>query len=492
LLTESILLSLGGGLLGIFVAAAGIRSLTLLLANGDPTFTLGAELDWRVLGFSLLVTLVAGILFGLAPAIQATKVDVVPALKETRGSNQANRKSRFGLRFGASQVLVIFQVAISLLLVAAAGLFVRTLINLHSVDLGFNRDKLLVFNVNAAQAGYKDAALLNFYADLQRRLASIPGVQNATVVDMPLVADSSSRTSITIPGRPDINGNTSRTNLLRIGPAFLETLQIPILAGRAITERDRDGAPAVGVVNDIFAKKYFPGQWPIGRHFTLGGPNNATDIEIIGVAKSTRYSSLKQEIPPVVYTSYLQSTKKRPLRRMYFELRTAGDPLALTETVRRMVHEVAPQVPVANVTTHSKIIDQTIVHERTFADLCACFGGLALIMACVGLYATQSYAVTRRTSEIGIRMALGAERAGVIWMVVREVLLLCAAGVLIGMGAVWETTTMLQSFLFGLKAHDAATLEVAAAILVVCAILAGYGPARRASRIDPMVALRHE
>ncbi len=230
----------------------------------------------------------------------------------------------------------------------------------------------------------------------------------------------------------------------------------------------------------------------------MGGisPSAATslgmDVEVVGVAKTARYNSLKQEIPPVVYLSYLQAPKTRPVQRAYFELRTAGDPLALATTVRQIVHEAGPQVPIANVTTQSKIIDQTIVHERTFADLCGCFGALALIMACVGLYATQAYAVTRRMGEIGIRMALGAERRRVVWMVVKEVLVLSAVGVLIGLVAVWETTTVLQSFLFGLKAHDPITFAAAAVILMICAILAGYAPARKASRIDPMVALRHE
>jgi predicted permease len=269
-------------------------------------------------------------------------------------------------------------------------------------------------------------------------------------------------------------------------------MQIPILAGRAIDERDRDGSQAVAVVNELFAKKYFPGVWPIGRHFTLGGSKNGMDLEIAGVARTARYESLKREIPPVTYTSYLQAPKTRPVRDMYFELRAAGDPLALANAVRRVVHEVGPRVPVANLTTQAKIIDETIVGERTFADLCACFGALALIMACVGLYATQAYTVTRRTNEIGIRMALGAERRRIVWMVVSEVVILSSVGVLIGLGVVWETTSLLQSFLFGLKAHDPATFELAAVILMACAILAGYAPALRASRIDPMVALRHE
>ena len=490
LLTESVLLSLCGGLLAIFVALAGIRSLTLLLGNGNPNFTLRADLDWRVLAFTFAVTVAAGLLFGTAPAIQATRVDVAPSLKEARISDIGRK--RFGFRLSASNLLVTFQIAVSLLLVTAAGLFVRTLQNLHSVNLGFNSDKLLVFNLNALQAGYKDATLTTFYAELQRRFALIPGVRSATLTELPLVANSSDSTRVTIPGLPVDAAKPLGTSYARVGPRFFETMQIPILAGRAIDERDNANAPVTVVVNEVFVKKYFAGLWPIGRHFQFGGRAFAVDVEIVGVARTARYNSLTREIPPVVYLSYLQAPKTRPVQHAYFVLRTTGDPLALANTVRRIVHEVGPQVPIANMTTESKIIDQTIVNQRIFADLCTGFGLLALIMACVGLYATQAYAVTRRTSEIGIRMALGAERRRIIWMVLREVLVLSSAGVLIGLCAFWQTTTVLESFLFGLKAHDAASFEAAAAILLLCAILAAYAPARRASRIDPMVALRHE
>jgi macrolide transport system ATP-binding/permease protein len=492
LLTESVLLSLWGGALGVFVGGIGIRALTWLLANGRENFTLRAQLDWRVLSFTLLAALVTGVLFGLAPAMQATRVDITPALKETRASKPRGRK-RFGIPFGLSHVLVVSQIAISLLLVAAAGLFVRTLENLHSVNVGFNRENVLLFNLNAAQAGYKDDALKNFYADLQRRFRSIPGVRNATLSHMPLVADSNSTTGVTIPGQPIAEGRGPSTAVMQVGPAFFETMEIPILAGRPIDEHDREGSATVAVVNQVFAEKYFHGDPPMGRHFSLGGrKQGAVDMEIVGLAKTARYSSLKREVPPVVYTSYLQATKLRPVEWMYFELRTAGDPLKLGETVRRIVHEAGPRVPVAEMTTQARRIDQTIVQERTFAELCTCFGVLALVMACVGLYGAMAYTVTRRTSEIGIRMALGAARRRIVWMVLREVLALAGVGLAIGFAAVWETTAFLKSFLFGMKPNDPLALGGAVAILIACAILAGYAPAWRASRIDPMVALRHE
>jgi macrolide transport system ATP-binding/permease protein len=491
MLTESLLLALSGATLGLAIAWLGIHFLTWLLANGNEDFTLRAELDWRVLTFTVLIALATGLLFGLAPAIQATRVDITPALKETRASAPRGRMRRFGIRFGLSHILVVTQIAVSLLLVASAGLFVRTLNNLQSVHLGFNSENVLLFSLNAAQAGYKGAALTGFYAELQRRFVGVPEVRGATLTDMPMVSDWMNSTGIVIPGMPKPAGRGPNTALTQVGPNFFETMQIPILVGRPIDERDREGGLSVAVVNEVFAKKYFPNESPVGRHFSLGG-KDPVDVEIVGLAKTARYNSLKRDVPPVAYTSYLQSEKNRPIEQMFFELRTKGNPLALADQVRRIVRDVSPNVPVADITTQARRIDTTISQERTFAELCTCFGVLALLMACVGLYGTMAYAVTRRTSEIGIRMALGAARAKIVWMILRQVLLLGALGVAVGLIAVWETTTFLKSFLFGLQPNDPTTLFGAALILAVCAILAGYAPAWRASRIEPIVALRHE
>ncbi|HEY6392765.1 MAG TPA: ABC transporter permease [Bryobacteraceae bacterium] len=494
LLTESVVLAFLSGIAGIGVAALCIRFLLLLLTNGNDNFTVKVGLDWRVLSFTLLIALVSGIFFGLVPALQATRVDITPALKETRASESHGKARRFGLRFGLSQVLVVAQIGISLLLVVAAGLFVRTVTNLHSVNLGFNAENILIFNLDATQAGYKDATLKQFYAELEQRFQSIPGVRSATSSDMPLVGGWSSNTGIAVPGiAPPPEGQRGpNTSIAGVGTTFFETMEIPIVAGRAIDKRDVDGAPAVCVVNQVFAEKFFHGQNPIGRHFRLGGKTNGMDMEIVGVARTARYNSLKREIPPVTYTSWLQTPKGRRLKEMVFELRATGDPLRLSNTVRQIVHQVGPQVPLADMTTQSRRIDQTILQERTFAELCACFGGLALLMACVGLYGTMAYAVARRTGEIGIRMALGATRRRVVWMVLREVVVLSTFGLLIGVGAAYQTTVFLKSFLFGVKPNDPLAIGASVAILIACALLAGYVPAFRASRIDPMVALRNE
>jgi macrolide transport system ATP-binding/permease protein len=487
LLTESILLAMTGAALGLLVAVWGIRSITLLLANGMEDFTLHAELNWGVLAFTCALALLTGILFGLAPAIQATKVNVTPALKETRASAPSARSHRISL----SRVLVTLQVALSLLLVVGAGLFVRTLSNLHSIELGFNEQNVLLFSVNARQAGYKEANLARFYDDLLRRFRGIPGVMDAGASQFSLVANYWNSTRLVIPGAQSATtGPKTETCILPVDPAFLQTMQIPVVLGSGIEERHMT-SPNVGVINEEFAKKFFEGGSPIGRRILLGDQAKQRDIEIIGVAKTARYNSIKEKTtPPLVYVPYTQDLAG--LGGMFFELRTAGDPLAMIPTVRRLVREANASVPVANVNTQTAQIDQTISKERTFGQLCASFAVLALIIACIGLYGTMAYTVARRTGEIGIRMALGAERAGIIAMVLREVFALAAAGIAIGLGLAWATTRFVESFLFGLKHNDPFVLSLAVATLAGAAILAGYAPARRASRVDPAVALRHE
>jgi len=493
LLTESIMLALLGGVAGVGVGALGIRFLGLLLNSGASDFPLQASLDWRVLAFTLAIALVTGILFGLAPAVQSTRVDVTPALKESRASAVRTRTRRFGIPFGLSHILVVSQIAISLLLVAGAGLFVRTLANLHSVNLGFNSENILLFSLDAGRAGYGIQGK-PLYLGLRQRFLAVPGVTGATMTSVPMVAGTSDGTDVSIPGipKPPEGQRGPNTSYTQVGPSFFETMQIPILVGRALNERDVQSTQKAAVVNEVFAGKYFAGVNPLGRHFGFGGGKRLVDVEIVGVAKNARYHSLKQEIPPVTYLSFMQAADNDSAQEMYFELRTAGDPLALANTVRQIVHQAAPLVPMARVTTQSRRIDATILQERIFAQLCSCFGALALIMACVGLYGTMAYAVARRTSEIGIRMALGAERRRIVWMVLSEVFALSAAGLVIGFAMVWETTAFLKSFLFGMKPNDPAVLATSIAVLIVAAIVAGYAPAWRASRIDPMTALRHE
>lgn len=488
LLTESLLLALPGGLLGLGIAEVGIHFLLWLLAGGRQNFSLQAGIDWRILAFTLGVAFATGTLFGLVPATAATRVDVTRALKETRGS----APSRGTRHLGLSQILVIGQIALSLLLVLGAAIFVRTLANLHAVEIGFSKENVLTFNLDASQAGFKDAALRTFYADMTDRCRGLPGVRSATVSDMALVSNSNHGTGVVLPGTPKASGrDLPNTSLMSVGPGFFETMQLPILLGRALDTRDVEGARRAAVVNEVFAQTYFPNDNAIGREFGLGNSQKG-NVTIVGVARNARYSSLKDAIPPVVYISYLQDLLKRPPIGMTFELRTAGNPMNLAQTVRKVVSTVAPRVPVTDMMTQTQHIDNTIVQERTFADLCTAFALLALAIACVGLYGTMAYAVARRTNEIGIRMALGAERRRIIWMVQRQVLLLAGVGLTIGMIAALGAVSSIRSFVFGMKAADPIAMAAATGILMAASILAGFAPAMRASRIDPLTALRDE
>ncbi len=485
LLTESVLLSLLGGTLGIFFAVAGIRFLTLLLESGRNHVTVHAALNWHVLAVAAALSVLTGALFGLAPAIQSTRADVAPALKGTRAS-QPHTGHSF-LRVSVSQVLMAGQIAISLVLLVAAGLFVRTLSNLESVQLGFNRDHVLLFRLNARQAGHRDPEITAFYRALRERLARIPGVRSASLADSSLIG-AGNGLPISVPGMPPNDAN----RFLTVGPGFLTTMQIPLLAGRDIQPRDGSGSQSVAVINERFAKVNFPGQNPLGRQLILSDDKRrpARDMEIVGVAKNARYGGLKQEIPPVVYIPYDQGYPQP--NEMIYALRTVGDPLAYVNSVREVVRRADARVPVSDVRTQKAEIEDEISQEITLADLCSAFALLALTIACVGLYGAMSYSVARRTGEIGIRMALGAQRASVIRMVLREALVPLAVGLAISVPTALATSKLVQSFLFDMKSNDPQALSGATAILVAAAILAAYVPARKASRIDPMLALRHE
>lgn len=494
LLTESVMLALAGSAAGILVASLGIRMLLALLAAGDDTFTVEVGIDWRVLWFTITVAVATGVLFGLLPALQTTRVDLTVALKETRAKNAGRKHRRWA--FSAGQSLVVVQIAFSLLLVVAAGLFVRTLANLHAVQLGFNADGVLIFNLNASKAGYRGAALAGFYDGVQRRLRALPGVRSVTTSDLPLVGGWSSRATVTVPGVVDAQrgqAGVPLTSLARVGEGFFETMEIPILAGRPIDQRDNEDAPKVAVVNQVFASKYFAGADPVGRHFKLGGGNNPLGVEIVGLARTARYNSLKGEIPAVAYLPWRQAVRGNPVRTLHFEVRTAGnDPLQLAESVRGAVKEVSPMVPIEDLTSQKRRIDQTIRQERTFARLCTSFGALALLIACVGLYGTMAFSVSRRTGELGIRMALGAGRGRIVCLVLREVAILAGCGMAMGMVAAYQVSPALESFLFGLKPVDPLALGFSASILLASILIAGFLPAYRASRIDPLDALRHD
>jgi len=477
LLTESVLLAALGGALGVAMAIWGIRFLTLLLANGRENFTLRAELNWHVLAVVAGLSLLTGVLFGLAPALQSTRMECMPALKESRG------RGFRGLNLG--RILLVSQIAVTLLILVAAGLFVRTLSNLASIQLGFNRENLLTFELNARLAGYRDPAIVAFYNDLRSQLSAIPGVRAATVSNHTLIGTGASGTGVAISG-----GEFQDSGILTVGAGFFTTMQIPLRMGRAIDERDRLGSPMVAVVNEAFARRGFGDRNPLGQHLALASECPKCDFQIVGVSANTLYGDLKGTVAPTVYLPFAQGGWGS-VQGMMYELRTLGNPLGYVRAVRDLVQRADQRLPLAEVKSQSAWIDQTINQEITFARLCTAFAILALAIACVGLYGTMSYKVARRTGEIGIRMALGAPRGRVVWMVLGEVALLAAVGLAISLPAALVASRLVESFLFGMKPNDPLTLMASVASLVMAAIVAGYFPARNASRINPMVALRH-
>ncbi|MEX2264819.1 MAG: ABC transporter permease [Bryobacteraceae bacterium] len=481
LLTESVLLAVLGGALGVAFAIWGIRFLTALLANGRENFTLRAELNWHVLLVVAGLSLLTGVLFGLAPALQSTRTDFVPALKQ---SHTGPAGTRGGL--GMSRILIVSQIALTLLILVAAGLFVRTLSNLASIQLGFNRENLLTFQLNARQAGHKDPEIIAFYNDLRTKFNEIPGVRTASLSNHALIGTGSSGTRVSVSGSP-----YESTSILTIGPGFFATMQVPILLGREIDERDRAGGAMVAVVNESFVKRRFRDRNPLGQHLALEMKCPKCNIEIVGVSADALYGDLKSKAPPTVYLPFAQGGWG-PTEEMVYALRTVGNPLNYANAVRDLVKRADPRLPLADVKSQSARIDQTINQEIVFARLCTAFAVLALVIACVGLYGTMSYNVARRTNEIGIRMALGAQRRRVLSMVLREVILLSAVGLAVSVPIALATSKLVESFLFGTKPNDPLALIGSVVALVVAALLAGYLPARNASRIDPMTALRQE
>lgn len=476
LLTESVMLSTLGGALGILFAIWSVRWLTFLFSRGRENFTLHAELNWSVLAVTAVLSVLCGVLFGLVPAIQSTRPDVMPALKN--GRTGASRRR-------TQQVLVVAQIAMSFLILVAAGLFVQTLNKLHSVQLGYARENILLFTLNARQAGHRDPEISTFYTDLRNRFESIPGVTGASLSQSSII--SSGQAGKTYRGAIKIGtANVEGARVMVAGPRFLTTMQIPLLAGREIDARDQPGSTPVAVISERLARTYFGKENPIGRRLTLVGENR--DLEIVGVSANLRSGGLKQENPMTVFIAVSQFSPEG----MTYALHTAGDPLSYVKSVHDIVREADSRIPVTNVVTQAAEIDRTINREILFAKLCTGFALLALLIACIGLYGTMSYSVARQISELGIRMALGAQRGTVVWMVLRHVLLLTGLGLVISVPATLMGTRLVRSLLFETQPNDPRVLLVAGAVLLGAAILAGYAPARRASRIDPLIALRHD
>ncbi len=486
LLTESVLLASIGGALGVAFAMWGIRFLTLLLANGNPDFTFRPDLNWHVLGAALALSLLTGLLFGLAPALQSTRVDVIRALKESRAGRPGSHSFR---RASLGQVLMVAQISISLLMLVGAGLFLRTLSNLQSIQLGFNRENVLLFRMNARQAGHRDPEIITFYTDLQKRFRAIPGVRDASASHSPLLGAGTWSGWVVPVGQQ----RKASTHILMTAPDFFKTMRIPVVLGRAFDDRDQPGSQAVAVVSEAYVRRYFADRNPLGQHIviTRRPPSQNAEVEIVGVAANARYGELKGEFRDIAYLPFNQGSYF-PVDDMTFVLRTSGDPLRYVNAVRAIVSQADARVPVTDVKTQAAQIDQMMNQEIIFARLCTAFAILALLIACIGLYGTMSYTVARRTVEIGIRMALGAQRGAVVWMVMRQASVLAVAGLAIGVPTALTISRFVESFLFGVKPNSADTLLLAVVVLLGAALVAGYVPAAKASRIDPMTAVRNE
>jgi predicted permease len=504
LLTESLLLAFLGGVLGLAFAYWGKDALVALRPLEGVTTLPDLKLDLRVLGFTAAVTALTGILFGLAPALRATKVDLISALKDGAGHTGYSR-SRL------SKVLVVAQVAISVLLLVGAGLYVRTLRNLTRIDLGFNRENLLLFTLNPGGAGYKGERLANLYPQVLERIKAIPGVRSATASGTSLLGGSGS-SSFCVPGYTPQPGEGMSLSRLPVAANFFETMEMPILAGREVDEQDikplintmvtlqsMGGNPPkdfvaprqVTVINHSMARTYFPSVNPIGRRFSFSSNcKNGGEIEIVGVVRDAKYGSLKDEIRSTAYVPYVHLRFGAP-PGMSVAVRTIGDPAAMIAAIRKAVQVVEPRLPLSAVKTQEAQIIEILSQQRLLASLSSFFGLLALILVAIGLYGVMSYTVTRRTCEIGVRMALGAQRGDVLLLVLRETLRLALTGVLIGGAASLIATRWIASQLYGITPHDPLTISLVMLLLLIIIMLAGYPPARKAAQVDPMVSLRY-
>jgi predicted permease len=468
LLTESLLLSGAGGLLGVAVA---YWSKALL------PFGRNAQIDLQVVAFVTGISVLTGLIFGLMPAIRTTGVDLAGAMKDSS-------RTVAGGRAWLSKGLLVVQVALSIVLLIGAGLFLRTLYNLRGVDVGFNANNLIMFRINPQANRYESERIPQLYSRTAAALSALPGVRSVGLTRNTLLSGGTSTTGIHIQGKTGQND----IHVMSVSPNFFKTLEIPVLTGRDFTERDLAIPQAVVIINETAAKKFFDGENPVGRRLgsTAEGAS-AGEHEIVGVIKDTKYNSLREPAPATLYRVLPGNASAANV-----VARTVAEPSAMIETVRNAMRQVDAELPLTGVTTQTDQIENRVEQERLFALAYSLFGALALLLACIGLFGLMSYSVSRRTNEIGIRMALGAERSGVIGMILGESMIMVAMGALIGLAGALAGGRFVESVLFGLSTTDAWTISAVIALTILVSLAAGYVPARRASRVDPMVALRYE
>jgi putative ABC transport system permease protein len=482
LLVESLVLSLLGAAAGVLVAAWTGDLLLRALPYEDATRVLSAEPDLRVGLFTLAAGVATGLLFGLAPALQLTRSAVAHTLKDEAAAVVGGSGGR--LRRG----LVVAQVALSLLLLVGAGLFARSLQNLRALDPGFRADRLVAFAVQPAMSGYDEARTQAFAVRVQDELRALPGVADAAVGTGRLMANSAWRRTVKVPGKERKEGEDWSPQTTLVSPGFFATLGFALASGRDFTRADSATAPRVAVVNEAFARFFFDGQDPVGRRFGWGR-EKGDEIEIVGMVKDAKVNNLRDEIPRLVYTPLAQQDR---VPGFSFYVRTAMPEEAVIPAIRQTMARVDLQVPVYSLSTMEEQIGESLYAERMVAALSAAFGLLATLLAAVGLYGVMSYSVARRTREIGIRLALGAPREQVLRMVLREVGVLGAWGLGLGLPLAVTLARLVAAQLFGLRPYDPLTLASATALIACVTVLAGLLPARRAMRVDPMLALRYE
>ncbi len=495
LLTESLLLSFLGAALGLLFAQWIAHLLLTFLPQYNGPIAINLALNARALGFTLAVSLLTGLLAGLAPALRATRLDLVSSLKEQAGHSSAGMA-----RLPLNKLLVVAQVALSLFLLVGAGLFVRSLQNLKNLDAGFDRENVTLFELDPGP-DYPLARRATLYKQLLARLEALPGARAASVSSYSLLSGTSQSMKASVDGYTPPPDEDMVCKQLWVTPQYFATMGIPLLRGRDFGPQDELHAsepaatatvakrPLVAVINQTMARQFFGDGDPIGKRIRFPGYKNSEPFEIVGVVRDAKYLSLREQTPRITYfpPNGFEST---------FQLRAAGDPAGLAAAIRRVVQELDPKVQTLGLRTMNDIVNESLAQERFVAQLAGFFSLFALLLACIGLYGVMSYTVTRRTREIGVRMALGAQGGDVLRMVLRETMLLVVAGLVIGLAAALATTKLIESLLFdllfGLTATDPLTIALAALLLLAVAALAGWLPARRAARVDPLVALRHD
>jgi predicted permease len=469
---------MGGGCLGLIVGF-WVHHLLIALLEINSSETAQFRLHLPLLVFTAGVSVLTSIFFGLVPALRITRSGLQTAMRSEEPP--ATR-----LSLGPTRAFLVVQVAASVLVLMGATLFLRTLRNLVTVDAGFDRDHLLLMTIDPRETRYQGDRVTALLDEIMDRVPALPGVRSAALAYIPVFGESAVK-NVWVQGGAGKGRGTVSFNI--VGPDFFATSGIPLLMGREFSPRDRAGAPLVAIVNEAFAREHFAGQNPLGQRFGDQGPNSAGKYAIIGVVKDARYTSLRFPPTPAIFQSLWQFSQYPPF---VLQVQVRGDPQAMVGSVRRRIQGIDPGLVVYNVRTMTEQINGTLHLERTFATLCALFGALALALCCVGLYGVTSYFVTRRTKEIGIRTALGASRGEVVWLFLREALMLVGVGAIIGAPTALICMRLFRSLLFGLTPSDPGSLLIALLMLTGVAAVACLLPARRAARVDPMVVLRYE